>query len=282
MRRATATLVLVAALAAVGLGGCFGPRETLTSVVQANRSGSFAIAPGQKVAVLTFTGNKGSGLADLMAIEFLRHGVDVVERNVLDRVVAEVRRTEGGLYDNDLSDAQILQQIGRITEADFVIFGESEAIDPDTLRYVRDDFGPKSPRFWLAFSRISVRAFSTSTGEVVWWGTCETTTQAPFGDQVRIMDHLRVSARRAVDSLLDPSLNSYSRRAERREVPDAAGPLVPYGTAPSAAAPPPPLPATPPAAAVSPAPTATTGQACSKDKDCPGELVCVKGACAAP
>jgi hypothetical protein len=276
MKRHTRILLsLVLALAATCAAGCFGVRDSVTTVLQANRYGQFAVAPGQKVAVLTFTGYKGSGLADLVSIEFLRHGVDVVERNILDRIVAEARRTEAGLYDNDLSDAEILRQIGKITEADFVICGDTDAVDPDTIRFLRDDFGRQSPRFFLSYARISLRAFSTKTGEVAWWGTSEATTQAPWGNDVRLMDHLRMAARRAVDSMMNPQINTYSKRAEQREIAPNEGPLVPYGTPPSAAAPEPVTPVAGPA--VDP----KTQKPCTKDKECPGELVCAAGVCKA-
>ncbi|MCK9460382.1 MAG: CsgG/HfaB family protein [Proteobacteria bacterium] len=272
-------LSVAAALVSACLGGCFmGPKETMTSVVQANRYGQFAIVPGQKVAVLTFTGYKGSGLADLVTIEFLRHGVDVVERNMLDRVVAEVRRTEAGMYNADLSDLEILRQIGKITEADFVVYGDADAVDPDTLRYLRDDFGKLTPRFFLSYAQISLRAFSTKTGEVTWWGTTEATVQAPWGNEVRLMDHLRMAARRAVDSMMGPGINQYSKRAVRNEIPAVVAPLVPYGTPPPAAA----APVAPPPepAVVAPA-AAEPPKNCTKDKDCPGDLVCAGGVCKA-
>jgi hypothetical protein len=287
MKPMNRALLTAAVLATAALGGCV--QETMISTIQANRSGAFAVRPGQKVALVAFTGDKGAGLADLMSIEFLRHGVDVVERNVLDRVIAEVRRTEAGLYNNDLSDAEIIRQIGRITEADWVVVGDTAASDPDTIRYLKGDTGRKSPVFRFAYAQLSVRAFSTRTGEVVWWGTCETTTQAPFGSDVNIMDHLRVSARRAVDSMLNPQINRYSLRAVGRRIPAASNPLVAYDTRAAAPLPPasPPPPTYAPAPAYAPvapqAPTAAPAGpsgGCTSDNDCPGELLCMKGTCA--
>jgi hypothetical protein len=275
-------LLLVGALAGAGLGGCY--KESMNSTIQANRANQFAIASGKKVAVLAFTGPSGSGLADLISIELLRHGVDVVERNVLDRVVAEVRRTEAGLYNNDLSDAEIIHQIGQITEADYVVFGDAAVIDPGTVHYYWRDIGSSAPKFQVGYSRISARAFSTATGEVVWWGTCETTVQGQKGDWVRIMDHLRISARRTVDSMMDPRINTYSNQANRSAIPPATGSLVPYGSLPVAAPPvaAPPVPAAQPVAQPTAAPAQPTRSKCTKDTECPGDLICVKGACAAP
>jgi hypothetical protein len=272
--RTSIILSLSLALAALCAVGCV--KDSMTTVVQANRYGQFAVAPGQKVAVLTFTGYKGSGLADLVSIEFLRHGVDVVERNVLDRVVGEVRRTEAGAYNNDLSDADVLRQIGKITEADFVVCGDTDAIDPDTIRFLRDDFGRQSPRFSLSYARVSLRVFSTKTGEVSWWGTTEATIEGPWGNNVRLMDHLRMAARRAVDSMMGPQVNTFSKRVVQGEIPLNQGPLVAYGTPPGAAVaqPPPPV-----ASAPSPAAAPGAQKPCSKDKDCPGDLVCAAGAC---
>ena len=273
-RRTRFILPLALSLAALYATGC--RVDAVTTVVQANRYNQFAVTPGQKVAILTFTGYQGSGLADLVSIEFLRHGVDVVERNILDRLVAEVRRTEAGLYNNDLSDAEVLRQIGRITEADFVICGDADVVDPDTIRYVPNDVGQLSPYFGLSYARISLRAFSTQTGEVTWWGTTEATVEGQWGDYVRLMDHLRMAARRSVDSMMGPQINMYSKRAEWREISVYEGPLLAYGTPPAAAVPLPPPTASTTGAAATPN---ASSKSCSKDKDCPGNLVCSGGVC---
>jgi hypothetical protein len=88
-----------------------------------------------------------------VSIEFLRHNVDIVERNILDRVVAEVRRTEDGLYNNDLSDAEVIRQIGRITEADYVLIGDAFAIDPATVRDELQKAGQNPDRLPRALKR---------------------------------------------------------------------------------------------------------------------------------
>lgn len=270
------------------LGGC--ARESMTSTIQANRASQFSIAPGKKVAVLAFTGPAGSGLADLVSIELLRHGVDVVERNILDRVVAEVRRTEAGLYNADLSDAEIIRQIGQITEADYVVFGDTAVVDPPTAHYYYPhDIGPTAPKFPVGYSRIAARAFAAATGEVVWWGTCETTVQGPKGAYVRLMEHLRVSARRTVDSMMDPRINLYTNRVTSGAIPQATNALVPYGSPPVAVQPvqppaePEPAAGPEPAAEPEPAPAAQPKRSkCTKDTECPGDKICVKGSCAAP
>jgi len=89
-----------------------------------------------------------------------------------------------------------------------------------------DDYGEKSPTFYLADSSLALRAFSTKTGEVVWWGSMETYVQAQKGDEVTVMDHLRVTARLASLALTDPQFVEYARRAQDSEIPEELWPSL--------------------------------------------------------
>ncbi|MBN2340558.1 MAG: hypothetical protein JXX29_14490 [Deltaproteobacteria bacterium] len=311
-------IVLCLLIISVLSAGC--RKDYLSTIVQANRVNQFAILAGQKIAVLPLAGNKGHAAADLLTIEFLRRGVQVVERSTLDNILAEVRRTENGYYNNDLSDLEVLQQIGRITEVDYIVYGEIEGYDPDTIRLMRSDFGSRSPWFYFAYARMSLRIFSVSTGEVFWWGSSESATRAAKGDYVRLMDHLRMTARLAAESMMNVNFNTHNARYKNRNIPPfTAGtatlvPNSPVGAAPAAppiapapaSLPSPPLtapaaeipPASPPAspavstdtsaAPIAPAPAVGTpaqpaarAPSCSRDIDCPGDLICNGGACIA-
>lgn len=264
--------------------GC--AHDVAQGVASASRVSTFHLVPGQRVAVLTFAGPKGGVLSELVTIELLRQQVDVVDRDSLDRLVAEMKRTQAGLFDDALSQEEIIRQLGKIVNADVIIYGESHAIEPNTIQlrdetemggrrggamvfflswlpsgwgayllatssYVPgavlagiggvafivgasvmgaydpyDDFGDKSPAFYLADSSLALRAFSTQTGEVVWWGCMETFVQAEKGDEVTVMDHLRVTARLAAKALLDPQFTEFAKRAEDRDISEELWPSL--------------------------------------------------------
>ena len=65
---------------------------------------------------------------------------------------------------------------------------------------------------------MALRAFDTKTGEVVWWGNMETYVQAEHGDDVTVMDHLRVTARLAAVGLIDPEFTEFAKRSEDGEI----------------------------------------------------------------
>lgn len=269
----------VTLLSLLVLAGACG-KDVAQGVASAQRVSSFALAPGQRVAVMTFAGSKGAVLSELVSMELLRRGVDVVDRDSLDRLVAEIRRSQSGAYDGSMSQEQIIRQLGRIVNADVIVYGESHAVDPNTIqlrdeawmRHYRraaffsfvlglpvaviggvamgtvgpvpssiittasggglflvgvsvmggsnpwDDYGSRSPKFYLADSSLAIRAFSTRTGEVVWWGNMETYIQAEQGEEVTVMDHLRVTAKLATLALTDPRFSEYSMRAEDSEI----------------------------------------------------------------
>lgn len=259
------------------LAGC--THDVTQGIASAQRVSNFCLVPDQRVAVLTFAGSKGGVLSELVSIELLRQGVDVVDRDSLDRIVAEIKRTQSGIFDDVMSQEQIIQQLGKIVNADVIIYGESHAMDPYTIRLrdetwvgpyhggavtafpiglpvmgsgiaslavgsvitgaivtpiggvlfitgiavmggsnPYDDFGDKSPAFYLADSSLALRAFSTKTGEVVWWGNMETYVQAEKGDEVTVLDHLRITARLAAKALTDPLVTEFAKRSEDSEI----------------------------------------------------------------
>ncbi len=194
--------------------GCGSFKDRLINNTKMERQNNFTITTGKRVAVMTFRGVQGRALSDLVGIEFLSRSVDVVDRDSLDRVVAEVGRTENGLYDNDLSTTQILKQIGKIVGADFIIVGESQASYPYPGGTTIDGFGKvhfagfgtHSPIYPWMESRLTLRVFSVQNGEVKAWGTTETYVIAGAGDNIQIMDYLRMTAKRAADALMNASI----------------------------------------------------------------------------
>lgn len=313
LARALAACLCCASL--VFTGGC--AHDVLHNVSSAQRKSGFYIAPGRRVAVLTFAGPKGSVLSELISIELLRQGIDVVERDSLDRIITEVKRTKGGLYDHALSEQEIIRRLGKVVNVDYIVYGDSGAIDPDTIRLydakksggymagmalvvlaavfipggaaalavgapaavgpsllsvgivgaagggvlmgVKNpykDYGDTSPKYDLATNSLSLRVFSTRSGEVLWWGSFDTYAHAGKGNHVKLMDHLRVSAKIAAVAMTHPGFKTFQVREKDSGITTIALPQPYQGAgapAPTAAQP---APATqPPATAPTPAPT---------------------------
>ena len=211
MKHMSIVPVLLALLLSLG---CTSFKDRLVNNTKMERQQDFTITEGKRVAVTTFRGSQGRALSDLLGIELLTRNVDVVERDSLDRIVAEVARTENGMYDNDLSTTDILKQIGKIVGADYIIVGESYAAYPSPLGYLYDGFGNVSffgagkhaPIYPWMESRLTLRVFSVQNGEVKAWGTTETYIISGAGDNVHVMDYLRMTAKRAVDALMNASI----------------------------------------------------------------------------
>ena len=230
---------------------CATRPEIINNVGRTDRAKSFVVKPGDRVAILTFSGSKGSALSELVSIALMRRDVNVIERDSLDRIVAEIKRTEQGMFNNSLSDSEVLKQIGKIANADVILYGDAQISDPNVVRLYDEgkmmtyrvgqiytatiilfwigvpmmaasnpyeDFGRLSPIYFLAYSRLSLRAFDVKTGEVVLWGTDETLCQNGKGDNIRLMDYLRVTARKSVDALMDPEISSIYLNLKNDEI----------------------------------------------------------------
>jgi hypothetical protein len=202
--------------------------DYLHTTIDVVRKDGFVVKPGQRVAVLTFAGDHGGAITDLLAIELMRKGIDVVDRDALDRVVGEVRRAEDGSYVTDMTEQDLFARIGRIVGADVVVFGQIIASAPQVAprlglqgRFLlkRKDVGDESPVFDAAVSIVSLRAFSATTGEVVWWSTAETAVAAQKGDTVRLMDYLRLSARNVSWALTDAAVKYDDREFDNEPIP---------------------------------------------------------------
>ncbi len=233
-----------------------------------------ALKPGDRVAIMQFSGGKGRVLADLLAISLLRRGIDVVDRDSLSRVVNEVRRTESGLYDNDLSEAQIIAQIGKIVGADYVLVGETDAKDPPEKIATPGALGPK---FAFARSRLTMRVFSATDGAVGWLGTSESYVRSSDANDVFLLDYLRVTAERAAEGLVNPAIANDTKFAQgpavRSTFPKFQGQTVAIPE--RAEQPPPPPSETGETPGMAPSPGG-----CTSDAECKGGRKCINGACA--
>lgn len=211
---------LMASLLSLGLSttACSGDLARIS--VDARRTNNFSVKQGQRVAVMTFAGKAGPAVTDLLSMELMRKGIDVVDRDMLDRIVGEMRRAEDGSYAIDMSDQELIARIGRIVGADVIVFGQVDAVHPNVApRIGQQDWGEESPKFAAASAVVSVRAYSATTGEVVWWATSEAAVSAPDGDYVRMMDYLRFSARNAAWALTDPTVKFDNRVFKGEPIP---------------------------------------------------------------
>ncbi|MBW2458221.1 MAG: hypothetical protein JRI68_27195 [Deltaproteobacteria bacterium] len=274
------TRLLVAILALLSWWACEPPPpaaaptgDEIKSVVGVHRVEGAALKPGDRIAIMQFSGGKGRVLADLLAISLLRRGVDVVDRDSLSRVVAEVRRTESGLYDNDLSEAQIIAQIGKIVGADYVLVGETDAKDPPGDIQTPGALGPK---FAFARSRLTMRLFSATDGAVGWLGTSESYVRSLEANDVFLLDYLRVTAERAAEALVNHAIASDVQFAQgpavRTTFPKFQGQAVAIPERTD-------QPAPPPVEAPPDGPPAPSIGGCTSDAQCKGARKCVNGAC---
>ncbi len=206
-----ALLSLLTFVVIVGLGCA---KDSIRSVVNVHRVESSAVKPGNRIAIVPFTGDTGRALGDLLSIELLRRQVDVVDRDSLDRIVAEIRRTESGVFDNSLSEKELFSQIGKIVGADYVLVGETSAYEPR----IGPSAGRKAPVTTLGKSRLTMRLFTAVNGEVIWWGTAETFVTTPKGQHIQILDYLRMTARLSAMALMDPSMNEDVKEAEDLQI----------------------------------------------------------------
>lgn len=198
--------------------GCAGDLARIS--VDARRTNQFSVKQGQRVAVMTFAGQSGPAVTDLLSMELMRKGIDVVDRDMLDRIVGEMRRAEDGSYSVDMTDQELMSRIGRIVGADVIVFGQVGALHPDVApRAAGADWGDESPIFSVSSAVVSTRAYSATTGEVVWWATAEAAISAPEGDYVRMMDHLRFAARNTAWALTDPNVKFDNRVFKREPIP---------------------------------------------------------------
>ncbi len=234
------------------MSGCATKHDYVRNVSFSDRVKGFTLKPGQKVAVLTFTGStKGKAVGDLLSIELLRKGVNVIERDSFDRLLAELRRTEAGLFNADLSNEEVIKKLGQVIGVDVIIVGEAYGTTPKTIRLSQlnqnqlttglvlvasvalmpiglivlatsndtTDYGESSPFFKTASSSIAVRMFSAKDGKVVWWGSTETLIHGDYGDHVSLLDFLRIPTQELAEAMMDPKHEPQIRIAEGDEIP---------------------------------------------------------------
>jgi curli biogenesis system outer membrane secretion channel CsgG len=188
--------------------GCSDRLILQTSTVQTP-----ALTQVKRIAVVDFGGETGGqAIADLVTINFIRAGYEVVERDQLRDVVREVSIGREGFM--DLSDAEKAKIFGKILNADVIVTGELVRKVPP--RYQKK--GEDRLVYESATLEITARAFDARTGKVMWTAVVNGTATAKTGDQLKVMDYINEPCRELVHSFKTPGYEDVSHVYEGKEI----------------------------------------------------------------
>lgn len=171
--------IVIAMVAGAVLCGC-GDRL----ILQTNTFRVSDLSTVQRVAVVDFAGNRGQAIADLVTVNLLRAGYDVVERDRLRDIVRERMMGEEGFM--DLSDAEKAKVFGKILNADAIITGEVVRQVPPF--YQKED--DEHLIYESATLELAARAFDARTGKVFWTAVINGTATAKNGKHLKVMDYI--------------------------------------------------------------------------------------------
>ncbi|MCG2725251.1 MAG: CsgG/HfaB family protein [Elusimicrobia bacterium] len=119
MNRLIKNMPLLLSATAIFFAGCATPQVAINP--RADFSGI------NRVAVITFSGNKGDIAADLMAQNLLAGGIDVIERQQLSAVLKEHQLTASGGFDRNTT-----KKIGKLLGVDALFLGSVVETTPAT------------------------------------------------------------------------------------------------------------------------------------------------------
>ena len=162
--------------------------------------------PGVKrVAVVDFAGEHGQAVADLVTINLMRAGYEVVERDQLRDILREVEVGQEGFM--DLSDAEKAQVFGKILNADAIITGQ---VVRKVVPYYKKK-GDDRLVYESATMEIAARAFDARTGKVLWTAVVNGTATAKTGEQLLVMDYINEPCRELVYSMKNANYTDIAR-----------------------------------------------------------------------
>ncbi len=116
---------------AIFSSGCVTPRVAI------NPRADFSAI--NRVAVITFTGDKGNIAADLMTQELLSSGIDVIERQQLSSVLKEHQLMASGSFDRATA-----KKIGKLLGVDALFLGSVVETTPATSYLITSSQGNRS------------------------------------------------------------------------------------------------------------------------------------------
>lgn len=166
-----------------------------------------------RVAVVDFGGeNSGQAVADLVTINLLRAGYEVVERDQLRDIVRELTLGQEGFM--NMSDAEKAKVFGKILNADVIITGEIvRQVPPYYAKKGEDRLAYESATLELA-----ARAFDASTGKIFWTAVVNGTATAKTGKQLKVMDYINEPCRELVYSFKNPNYEDVADVYEGTEI----------------------------------------------------------------
>ena len=202
--------------------GCFDDMLTIDSTsIHAQKKAHY-----RKVAVIDFAGKGGQAVADIMTMNLLKAGYDVVERDRIARLVTEQQIGVEGY--KEMSDAEKAMRLGRILNADVLLTGQLVNFTaptyskPGLFLLMFGISGENSILFTSARTEIAARAIDARTGQIVWVALVNCTTKAGRGKHLGVMDFINKPCAELVKAFRDPTYEGV-KVVEKNGEPDLAG-----------------------------------------------------------
>lgn len=184
-------------------------------VLQTNTFRTNDLKQVKRIAVVDFAGERGGqAIADLVTINLLRAGYEVVERDELRDVVRELSLGKEGFM--DMSDAEKATVFGKILNADVIMTGQIVRQIPPFYRKKGED----RLTYESATLELAARAFDARTGKVLWTAVVNGTATAKTGEQLKVMDYINEPCRELVYSFKNPNYCDIAEVFQGLEIED--------------------------------------------------------------
>ena len=168
-------------------------------VLQTNTFRTPELRKVARVAVVDFGGEYGGqAVADLVTINLLCAGYEVVERDQLRDVVRELMLGKEGFM--DMSDAEKAKVFGKVLNADVILTGEIIRQVPPYYKKKGED----RLTYESATLELAARAFDARTGKVFWTAVVNGTATAKTGRHLEVMDYINEPCQELVHSFKNP------------------------------------------------------------------------------
>ena len=133
----------------------------------------------KRIAVLDFSGYRAEGVADIIIIELMKYGIDIVERNKIENLFREQQMVSSGAIDSSTA-----RSIGKLLGVDAIMTGSVVGCLPAQRRteyFARGDTPVVTPGLFIlergdnyityqqdSEVSMSARLIDVETGSVVW------------------------------------------------------------------------------------------------------------------
>ncbi len=181
-------------------------------ILQTSTSRTNELRAVKRVAVVDFAGEHGQAVADLVTINLMRAGYEVVERDRLSDLVRELQVGKKGFM--DLSDTEKAKVFGKILNADVIMTGQVvKKVIPMYTRKDKDRLVYES-----ATMELAARAFDARTAKVFWTAVVNGTCTAKTGEHLLVMDYINEPCRELVYSFKNHDYIDIARVFEGKEI----------------------------------------------------------------